>query len=610
MRFTIVANPDASTFVPARYDDIDFTAPEGARIEAQRGLDWRAEYGRGGTEVGVARARDIARGANLSPETVRRMNSYFARHEVDKQGEGWSPGEDGYPSAGRIAWALWGGDPGAAWAGKVADQMDVRDRDAQLSAEEPMQLADAPLDERQVLDDPDEVAAELDQDAEVGTDDDLIRYLLVAEGVPTGDGRIINENALTWRDLPLPFMATDVTGPGHDGAKLVGQIVAVERDGSSIYGDVKLIDSDDADVLRLQRLIRDGDMRGVSVDLDQVDGQLEITADDVAEVVEEIEAEVDEDTQGVVEEIDAEAEVTAIPLSEPTMRITAARIMGATAVPFPAFAEAQQVVAALLAGATRIDTEQTAPSPIAAPVHPPAAFFADPALTGPTPLTVTDDGQLVGHLALWASCHRGFDVCTPPPRAPGGDYTHFHTGEIVTAEGTRVAVGNITVDSGHADLSNDSRLAKEHYDHTGWIGAEVRVGEDDHGIWMAGALRPGLAPERVRALMACDVSGDWRAIDGTLRLIGVASVPVPGFVKQRVASGAPLALVASIPVCSDDIDPDRDAVADFIAASIGRDKATKAGERDAVAFDLGRHPVQVRARLRAEVAAPIVEGVR
>ena len=323
MRFTIVANPDASTFVPARYDDIDFAAPEGARIEAQRGLDWRAEYGRGGTEVGVARARDIARGANLSPETVRRMNSYFARHEVDKQGEGWSPGEDGYPSAGRIAWALWGGDPGAAWAGKVADRMDVRDRDAQLSVEEPMQLADAPLDERQVLDDPDEIArrgdmAEVedhrgehlaDLGGEVGTDDDLIRYLLVAEGVPTGDGRIINENALTWRDLPLPFMATDVTGPGHDGAKLVGQIVDVERDGSSIYGDVKLIDSDDADVLRLQRLIRDGDMRGVSVDLDQVDGQLEITADDVAEVVEEIEAEVDEDTQVVVEEIDDRGKV-------------------------------------------------------------------------------------------------------------------------------------------------------------------------------------------------------------------------------------------------------------------------------------------------------------
>ena len=89
---------------------------EGMIAEAKRGLEWRREYGRGGTAVGVARARDIARRANLSDDTIRRMNSYFARHEVDKQADGFSPGEPGYPSAGRIAWALWGGDPGQRWA--------------------------------------------------------------------------------------------------------------------------------------------------------------------------------------------------------------------------------------------------------------------------------------------------------------------------------------------------------------------------------------------------------------------------------------------------------------------------------------------------------------
>lgn len=86
--------------------------------EAQRGLDWRAEYGRGGTEVGVARARDISNRADLSDETIGRMVSYFARHEVDKEAQGFRQGEDGYPSAGRIAWALWGGDPGQSWADK------------------------------------------------------------------------------------------------------------------------------------------------------------------------------------------------------------------------------------------------------------------------------------------------------------------------------------------------------------------------------------------------------------------------------------------------------------------------------------------------------------
>lgn len=97
---------------------------EAMREEAQRGLDWRREFGRGGTEVGIARARDIARGANLSDDTVKRMVSYFARHEVDKDAEGFRPGEDGYPSNGRIAWSLWGGNSGQSWANKEAAKME------------------------------------------------------------------------------------------------------------------------------------------------------------------------------------------------------------------------------------------------------------------------------------------------------------------------------------------------------------------------------------------------------------------------------------------------------------------------------------------------------
>ena len=90
--------------------------------EAQRGLDWRSEFGRGGTEIGIARARDISNGKQLPLETVNRIVSFFARHEVDKLAEGFSPGEDGYPSNGRIAWALWGGDPGRSWAENIVEQ--------------------------------------------------------------------------------------------------------------------------------------------------------------------------------------------------------------------------------------------------------------------------------------------------------------------------------------------------------------------------------------------------------------------------------------------------------------------------------------------------------
>ena len=114
--------------------DIDFKPTESMAAEARRGLEWRKEFNRGGTSVGVARARDVANRTNLSPSTVKRMHSFFSRHEVDKQGQGFSPGEDGYPSAGRIAWALWGGDPGQSWARKKAAQID-RERDKAISAE-------------------------------------------------------------------------------------------------------------------------------------------------------------------------------------------------------------------------------------------------------------------------------------------------------------------------------------------------------------------------------------------------------------------------------------------------------------------------------------------
>jgi HK97 family phage prohead protease len=96
-----------------------YAVTEAMKAEAQRGLDWRAEFGRGGTQVGVSRARDITNGRRLPFDTVQRMASYFARHEVDKQGQGFNTGEDGYPSAGRIAWALWGGDAGKRWADNI-----------------------------------------------------------------------------------------------------------------------------------------------------------------------------------------------------------------------------------------------------------------------------------------------------------------------------------------------------------------------------------------------------------------------------------------------------------------------------------------------------------
>jgi hypothetical protein len=113
--------------IPAKYSHIGFKPPEAVQNAAAAGLSQRKKHGRVGTEVGVARARDLSNGKQISPATARRMKAYFDRHQVDKKGKGWKSGSEGYPSAGRIAWNLWGGSPGRSWANKLVRQMNAAD---------------------------------------------------------------------------------------------------------------------------------------------------------------------------------------------------------------------------------------------------------------------------------------------------------------------------------------------------------------------------------------------------------------------------------------------------------------------------------------------------
>ena len=102
--------------------DIDLRPTKSMQQAATQALEWRKEYNRGGTLVGVTRANQLKNREPLSPNTVKRMFSFFSRHEVDKQAEGFRQGEDGFPSAGRVAWGLWGGDAGFSWSRrKVAE---------------------------------------------------------------------------------------------------------------------------------------------------------------------------------------------------------------------------------------------------------------------------------------------------------------------------------------------------------------------------------------------------------------------------------------------------------------------------------------------------------
>ena len=115
--------------VHKQYESIDFSVPEGVKEELRRGLAWHSEgeSGDGLQPATVAWARRMANGEDISPDKARKMRAWFARHESDKTGEGFNPGEPGYPSPGRVAWALWGGDPGVSWSEKLVRQMDKTD---------------------------------------------------------------------------------------------------------------------------------------------------------------------------------------------------------------------------------------------------------------------------------------------------------------------------------------------------------------------------------------------------------------------------------------------------------------------------------------------------
>jgi hypothetical protein len=101
----------------------------GMASAARRALKWKSEGKAGGTLVGLARANQLKDRDPLSASVVLRMYSFFSRHEVDKKATGFYSGQEGFPSKGRVAWDLWGGDGGYSWSSAKRNQI-MRDRES------------------------------------------------------------------------------------------------------------------------------------------------------------------------------------------------------------------------------------------------------------------------------------------------------------------------------------------------------------------------------------------------------------------------------------------------------------------------------------------------
>lgn len=177
--------------------DIDTKPTKGMIEEAKKGLEWRKEYDRGGTMVAVARARNIVNNDNLSLDTISRMNSFFARHEVDKEAEGFYPGSDKFPSAGRIAWALWGGDAGQSWSAKKVEE--TKNVKANLSDDELHQVYDD-LEGEIIEDDKWEIVDERNQGAEESYEDWAKRLIRENKKEEFADEIKSNEDKFSYLD--------------------------------------------------------------------------------------------------------------------------------------------------------------------------------------------------------------------------------------------------------------------------------------------------------------------------------------------------------------------------------------------------------------------------
>lgn len=180
------------------------------------------------------------------------------------------------------------------------------------------------------------------------------------------------------------------------------------------------------------------------------------------------------------------------------------------------------------------------------PVEPPKAWFDNPRLAARTPITVTPEGRVFGHIAAWGECHRDFAgrECVLAPKSRKG-YEPFHLGTVYTAEGEPVRVGKIVMDTRHADIGLGYTAAAVHYDNTGDEVAVVRAGEDEFGVWVAGAVVPEATPSKVAKLRRSPISGDWRRVEGNLELTAALAVNVPAFPVYAMDGDEQLALVAA-----------------------------------------------------------------
>lgn len=373
----------------------------------------------------------------------------------------------------------------------------------------------------------------------------------------TGDGRSFDARAVTWDPSEAPWPLKFDRDDGDHSAAIVAQINEVWYDGTTLRGKGVFHD-DSADVetqVLATRAMELLDVSGVSIELDSVTAEMRVKKEVWDEWQKEIERMQDEEPP--------EPEVPGVKDGRITVDVssfddwievtTAGRFRGAAIVDTAAFNKAKIAVAAALAlSASGGESSFANPQFGSTGDEDPRLVWQKPQRPEETPgwgcpLTITDDGRVYGHVALRYRCHGAFAACVPAPDS-GGDFSHFLTGEAERGTPT----GPIILGTTHGVNADGTIKSHDHLANTGMAVADVTVGVDRHGTWAAGKLRPGITERQIADLRGSTLSGEWHAINGKLRLIGILAVNSPGYLIQRRSLAASFTLGAS---CCEGEDP-------------------------------------------------------
>jgi hypothetical protein len=385
--------------------------------------------------------------------------------------------------------------------------------------------------------------------------------ILGQEGFTTGDGRHLAPGSTDLEALPLPLPFSAVLGPdqshGHAGAYVVGTIDGMRRvpnpdmEGvTDVWGWGRFTGMAGMFAAEMAFQATSDGRRGydVSFDLDRASYEIRMSADQAAKTLEEIQEFMkmfEGDFKPPTEpedlgEVNADGSVTIYEEKAGGYYayITGSEVRSATMVRIGAMAHGWVALGAPpLFVEAPAETEEMTLAAAGSAWAPKSAWFDDPRLTGPTPMTITDDGRIFGHLALHASCHTAYaGRCVSPPRS-STEYTRFHKGSVLTAEGNTRAVGSIVMGGEHAPLHMTAPEVIKYHADASLAVAAVRAGEDSYGIWLSGALLPDVTDEQIARLRSLAWSGHWNRKELTI----VLAVNSPGFtvpVEDRVAARA------------------------------------------------------------------------